>query len=232
MTERTALQTTSCESVACTRGSRYRALAVSCVTAVAVAAVAAANIVYVVAALAMACAFVIAASSTVVRDAYARLVRRRARHRREAVRSRRIRRAGPIREQQYFELRGLVESCEPGDEVRFDLEGLLDRFTCVAMEHDRCVKAIERSDRNGPISQPRSDCRREIRSRRSRMRDDGVARVARLADDLDAIDELVRLMVARSASWGVGASVDRELDRRLAELDEIDAACDELAASS
>ena len=52
----------------------------------------------------------------------------------------------------------------------------------------------------------------------------------KLADELEATDELVRLVAQRVACPEIDGELDRELDRRLWELDEVDAALHQLSA--
>jgi hypothetical protein len=51
-----------------------------------------------------------------------------------------------------------------------------------------------------------------------------------LADELEATDELIRLVAQRVACPPADAELDREIDRRLWELDEVDAALHQLSA--
>ena len=60
-------------------------------------------------------------------------------------------------------------------------------------------------------------------ARRLRHRDECVRRIERLADELEAVDELVRLVAQRVACPPLESELDREIERRLWELDEVDA---------
>jgi hypothetical protein len=162
----------------------------------------------------------------------------RVRYRREAQRLKQLRPTGPVRQQQYVELRDLVEQVErsdPGDAARFELQDLLDHFVRLSLAHQRCLEALRLSsshDLPAVASEPpgRSNRRREIIARRIRHREECLARIDRLADEIDAADELIRLLAQRAACPTLDADLDREIDRRLWELDEVDAAIRQLSA--
>ena len=67
-------------------------------------------------------------------------------------------------------------------------------------------------------------------ARRLRHRDECVRRIERLADELEAVDELVRLVAQRAACPMLDGELDREIERRLWELDEVDEALSQLSA--
>jgi hypothetical protein len=166
-------------------------------------------------------------------------VRARSRARRECLRIKQLRPTGGTRQQHYSELRQLVEEVERLDEAeaaRFELQDLLDHFVRVAVSHQRCVDALRMAGANGlppstPITDPpRSSRRREIVQRRIRHRDECLRRMEKLVDELEGIDQLVRLVVQRTACSRMDGDLDRELDRRLWELDEVDAALRQLSA--
>jgi hypothetical protein len=163
----------------------------------------------------------------------------RERARREAARLRTLRPAGPVRQQQYIELRTLVEEVERTDVCdaeRFELQDLLDHFVRLAVCQQRCLDALRLAGSHDlPQTIPlgdatRSKRRREIMARRMRHREECLRRVDRIADELEAIDELVRLVAQRSACPELDDPLDREIERRLWELDEVDAALDQLSA--
>jgi hypothetical protein len=159
-----------------------------------------------------------------------------ARHRRECERLRRLRPSGPVRQQQYCELRDLVAEIERMDAdaaQRFELQDLLDQFVGLAVGHQRCVDALRYAGTSELVPLPdgrRSTRRREILSRRLRHRKQCVMKIEELADDLEAVDELVRLIAQRAAAPALELDLDREIERRLWELDEVDAALAQLSA--
>jgi hypothetical protein len=67
-------------------------------------------------------------------------------------------------------------------------------------------------------------------ARRMRHRDECVRRIERLSDELEAIDELVRLVAQRVACPQIDHELEREIERRLWELDEVDEALNQLSA--
>jgi hypothetical protein len=163
----------------------------------------------------------------------------RERCRREAHRLKQLRPTGPVRQQQYIELRDLVEQVERTDAAeasRFELQDLLDHFVRLALDHQRCLEAVRLAgghDLPSTISiaeASRSKRRREIMARRLRHRDECLQRVERLADELDAVDELVRLVAQRVACPPLEPDLEREIERRLWELDEVEAALRQLSA--
>jgi hypothetical protein len=169
-------------------------------------------------------------------DAQAQL---RERCRCETQRLRQLRPTGPVRQQQYIELRDLVEQVERMDAAeaaRFELQDLLDHFVRLSLHHQRCLEAVRLGGPHElsaaiPISDAtRAKRRREILQRRLRHRDECLARLERLADEIDAVDELVRLVAQRVACPSLEPDLDRELERRLWELDEVDAALRQLSA--
>lgn len=163
----------------------------------------------------------------------------RERCRREAHRLKQLRPTGPVRQQQYIELRDLVEQVERIDATeaaRFELQDLLDHFVRLSLHHQRCLEAVRMTGSHDlphaiPISEAsRSKRRREILARRMKHRDECLARVDRLADEIDALDELVRLVAQRVACPELEPDLEREIERRLWELDEVDAALRQLSA--
>lgn len=181
----------------------------------------------------------LAAQSTAIRrllDAQAQL---RERCRREAHRLKQLRPTGPVRQQQYIELRDLVEQIEETDAAeaaRFELQDLLDHFVHLSLAHQRCLEAVRLA---GGLELPptlslgdaaRYKRRREIMARRLRHREECLQRVDRLADEIDAADELVRLVAQRVACPAVEPDLEREVERRLWELDEVEAALKQLSA--
>lgn len=160
-----------------------------------------------------------------VRRGIARWARRIARNRRERARLMQVRRSGAFHQRQYLQLRALV-GYDANAVTRFELEDLLDRFALLAANHQCCTDALARAiacDRSGPIATSVPKPSGEIRARRVLHRKQCLARADRIADELDAIDELVRLVIERAAYASLGEhDLEIELDRRLAELDELD----------
>ena len=163
----------------------------------------------------------------------------RERCRREAHRLKQLRPTGPVRQQQYIELRDLVEQIERTDTSeasRFELQDLLDHFVMLSLNHQRCLEALRLAGSHDlpqtiSISEAtRSKRRREIMARRMRHREECLQRVERLADEIDATDELVRLVAQRVACPALDPELDREIERRLWELDEVEAALRQLSA--
>jgi hypothetical protein len=174
-----------------------------------------------------------------VRNQLDRQFEYRVRQRREADRMRLLKPTGPVRQQQYTDLRDLVgeiERTDPDDARRFELQELLDHFVRLAVNHQRCLDSLRlagSSDLPRSIPLPeatRSVRRREIMARRMRHRDECVRRIERLSDELEAIDELVRLVAQRIACPPVDGELDREIERRLWELDDVDEALAQLSA--
>ena len=120
-----------------------------------------------------------------------------------------------------------------GVPVRLDL---LDHFVRLSLHHQRCLEAVRLAGAHDlpqtiPIGEAsRSKRRREIMARRLRHREECLQRVDRLADEIDAVDELVRLVAQRVACPALEPDLEREIERRLWELDEVEAALRQLSA--
>ena len=170
-----------------------------------------------------------------VRREIDRHVEMRCRQKRESERMRRLRPAGAARQQQYCELRDLVaeiERTDPNEAARFELQPLLDHYVTLAVRHQRYLESL-RFAAAGDLATTdtkRSSHRREILARRQRHRDECVRRIEQLSDDLEAVDELVRLVAQRAAAPSLDDGLEREIERRLWELDAVDAALDQLSA--
>lgn len=157
--------------------------------------------------------------------------------RREASRVALLKTIGPVRQQQYRELRELVERIEatdPREAARFEVQDLLDLFVRFAAWHQQYGNALVLAEAS-PLAAPATDLERarrarEIFARRQRHRDGCRQRVEELAGELDAIDQLVRLIAQRVACPAVDDDFDREIQRRLWELDEVDQALAQLSA--
>ena len=163
----------------------------------------------------------------------------RVKQKRESDRMKLLKPTGPVRQQQYCDLRDLVNDIEKTDAAeakRFELQSLLDHFVSLAVSHQKCLDSLRLAGSSDlpralPLPDPhRSARRREIMARRMRHRDECVRRIERLADELEAVDELVRLCAQRVACPQLDGELDREIERRLWELDEVDAALNQLSA--
>lgn len=156
----------------------------------------------------------------------------------ESARFRALRPTGIARQAQYVELRDLVERVEaddPAEAARFELQELLDYFVRDVVAHHRCLEALHVAGNELPIAvpmidPPRSKRRRDIQARRIRHRDECLRRIERLSEEIDATGELIRLVAQRAACPAIASDLDREIDRRLWELDEVDAAMQQLSA--
>jgi hypothetical protein len=167
-------------------------------------------------------------------DEQARLQARTQRHCR---RLRQVRRTSPARMRHYEELRAMVDEIERIDAreaERFELEDLLDHFARLAVGHQRCVDALRLSGADS-LPAPLPDAlvlsrRSDIVQRRIRHRDECVRRMAQITDEIEGIDQLIRLVAQRTACPVFELDLEREIDRRLWELDEVDAAMHQLSA--
>jgi hypothetical protein len=157
---------------------------------------------------------------------------------RHCRRLKQIRRTSPARLRHYEELRVMVEEIERIDDAeaaRFELQDLLDHFVRLAVNHQRCVDALRLSGADAlpaplPPEASRASRRAAIIQRRIRHRDECVRRMAQITDEVEGIDQLIRLVAQRTACPGIDVELDREIDRRLWELDEVDAALHQLSA--
>lgn len=173
-----------------------------------------------------------------VRDHLDRQSENHVRSLREGARIGALRASGPVRRTQYIELRALVEDLEktsPEDAARYELQDLLEHFVRLAVAHQKCIDALRLAGAGDlspiPITgSRRSKRRREIQTRRARHRDECISRIERITDEIEATDELIRLIAQRAACPTLENDLDRELDRRLWELDEVDAAMQQLSA--
>jgi hypothetical protein len=181
----------------------------------------------------------VAMSHRFVRRALDRHVDYRVRQKREVERMQALRPAGPVRQLQYSDLRDLVreiERADPAEADRFELQELLQHFVRLAVSHQKCRNSLRLGGSTDlPLPPPRPEAhrsvrRREIIARRMRHRDECVRRIERLADELEAIDELVRMVAQRVACPSVDEELDREIERRLWELDDVDEALSQLSA--
>jgi hypothetical protein len=144
-----------------------------------------------------------------------------------------------------IELSALVDAVEDSDggwtARRFQLDELLDRYVSVAIAHQRCLHAMQATDRslllralaatpNGIVAEG-TRCRRQLLERRIATWDRTALQATRFEDELAAITDLVRLLAQRAAC--PDALVDGDLvEWRLAELDAEDAALHQLTAGT
>jgi hypothetical protein len=177
----------------------------------------------------------VATRSRLVRRSLAWNNQRRARARRESKRRDALCRATAARREQYFELLGLVEGIERSDPVeaqRLELQELLGHFVQLAVGHQRCVESLRVAGASEaqlqlPFSEDSSSRRcLDITARRLRHREETRTRIEHIADEIDSADGLIRLVAQRTACAHLDALIDgqREIDRRLADLDEVEAA--------
>jgi len=187
-------------------------------------------------------AFVSAAMAIAVSTRYA-FVRRhldreaqaRLRCAREHRRMTAIRPSGAMRIQQYTDLRTLVENVEAQsaeDAERFELQELLEQFANVIVAHQRYVDGLRMTapELSMPQLEAASKRRRDLQTRRRRHREACNARITALADQIEAIDELVRLVAQRVLCPYDDLDIEAEIDRRVTELDDIDAAIRQMSA--
>lgn len=180
--------------------------------------------------LALSAAAVGASTFRFVRRHIDRRTARWARDLREDARFDQLARTSSARSAQYVGLRSLVEDIErdaPVDADRLELQALLDHFVRLAASHQRFLDAMRLGGNlkptNGEIPPSR---RSDLVVRRIRCFDACRQRAEWLAAELDAIDELVRLVAQKLACPALDADVDGEIERRLWELDEVDLALD------
>src|SRR5262249_47183886 len=80
-----------------------------------------------------------------VREQIDKQIEYRVRQKRESDRLRQLKPAGPVRQQQYCDLRDLVgeiERTNAAEAQRFELQSLLDHFVILAVGHQRCLDAL------------------------------------------------------------------------------------------
>ncbi len=171
-----------------------------------------------------------------VRRCIDRQIARRDRARREEGRQRELNCAAASRQQQYDVLRDLtehIERCDSLEAQRFELQDLLDYFVRLTVGHQRCTESLRFLDVGTHTgATPRADtsqCQR-IAARRLRHRETCAIQLERIADEMDAADELIRLVAQRVACANLAPTIGSEIDTRLAELDEVDAALTQLSA--
>ena len=159
-----------------------------------------------------------------------------ARERRESTRKQALRRAPAARQEQYEQLRRLVEGIEKSDPVevrRLELEELLDHFVRLVVGHHHFLESLRVANATTPIfERPPTRHRDDIAARRLRYHEEFTARRATIEDAIDSTDDLIRLVAQRTACANLDTLIDgeSEVDRRLADLDEVEAALVQLSA--
>jgi hypothetical protein len=136
------------------------------------------------------------------------------------------------------ELTGLVDDVERHDPQlarRYELEELLDHHVDVALTYERCVRAMRLADRNAlvtSLSSPAAPAGRRGRlvQRRLRCWDQCRAEADHCVDELAATAELIRLLAQKAASPELRLD-DEALERRLVDLEEEEAALEQLRAA-
>ena len=161
----------------------------------------------------------------------------RAREARERARLERLRPTGPFRQAQYLELRDLVDEIDrtdPAEARRFELQELLDelvRIVVVHAEYENVLSGVGSVANEASAFGPKRGKRAgEILKRRIEHRDECKRRLEQLADLIEAIDQLIHLVAQRVACPPIGDGADRELERRLWELEQVDEAFEQLSA--
>jgi hypothetical protein len=175
----------------------------------------------------------VAARSAFVRAQLDRWAAGQRQRQRDRFRMRRVEVCGPARAHQYRELSDLaqeIESVDANASNRFELEGLLEQFVETSRAHHRCIESLRFAPAGDAPFIERSRMRSDIQARRVRRREDTTKRIAELADELSAVDEMLHLIAHSVHTTGNTTDVRAEIDRRLWELDEVDTAMAEIAA--
>jgi hypothetical protein len=159
---------------------------------------------------------------------FVRWSRHRARREREASRLGLLSGVAAEHRQVYCGLYATVERItqeEPSTASRLELEDLLDYYVRGAAEHQRLLVASQCVLARRPLSlfAEQTTRRDEIYLRRERNRNVCVQRCQELGEDLASISELVYFIAERAASVGLEVELESEIEKRLWELDELDA---------
>jgi hypothetical protein len=170
-----------------------------------------------------------------VRRALERWIASGQRRERERERERRLDLGTPCHREQYDVLRDLVQEAERADAAqseRFGLEELLDDFVRIAEIVERRQRA---TNTVGPLPGPRTATGRmragtaaEVISRRMRLSTRCLRDREVLAGRLESIDQLIRLVACHIACPTLDDRYEHAIDRRLEDLDAVDAALVEL----
>jgi hypothetical protein len=164
---------------------------------------------------------------------FVRWSRHRARREREASRLRLLSGVTAEHRSVYCGLYATVERItqdEPSTAARLELEDLLDHYVRGAAEHQRLLLASQCVLAHRPLSlfAEHSTRRDEIYARRERHRKACSRRCQELGEDLASISELVYFVAERCARVGAPVELESEIEKRLWELDELDASLAQL----
>ena len=169
------------------------------------------------------------------------------RQRRGREREDRMLHAAAEHRDQYTELSARVEEVERSDGGRtagqLELQDLLDYYCDLAVAHRRCLEALSLADRTQLAIQLEEGARRadlttrrrqrlEIIARRARHWDECKVRADELAEMMAVVAELIRLVGQRAAYPTFDTELEREIESRLADLDEQETALRELCAAA
>jgi hypothetical protein len=164
---------------------------------------------------------------------------RRARAARRHTRERTLAPASHDAHETFAELSKLadtVEAIAPDAAARFDLEDLLDRYAVLAVADQRARRAATMFDR-AELERARDACRAaaspdprriDLCERRLRLQDECCRHVDAIANELALVGDLIRL-IAQRAACADEITLDDRIERQLAELDDEDAARNQLA---
>jgi hypothetical protein len=148
---------------------------------------------------------------------------------------------------QYSELSARVDEVERHDggrlSGRLELQDLLDYYCDLSVGHRRCLEVLALADRchlsnqldeltRRGVQNPRRRQRAEIIARRIQHWDECKARAEALSENLAVVAELIRLVGQRAACPLFDGELEREIENRLADLDEQETALKELSAAA
>jgi hypothetical protein len=164
-----------------------------------------------------------------------------ARRREEELREHRCRRetrvqAANVSVHELRLLADLVRKIDPEEVVRYELDDLLDRYAELAIAHARCDEAMRSLDHAAAArtldavgNDGTSAARRAVLERQLQCWKGRQQQARCYHEEMLAIAELVKLIAARTASPDTSMEAG-EIERRLAQLDDEDAAHRELGA--
>ena len=159
-----------------------------------------------------------------VRRAIDSVRRERAKKKWVEVHRNRLKETGPVRTQQYLDLREIADRIAEHD-PSFDVESLLDLFVDLSVEKQRCLDALRLCNGgDGGSSVMKSVMYREIYAQKNRLRDDLIDRMSSVEGQLEEIESLLRVVVVRVV---MPAKVE-DAEQRVAEMLEAEKALSEL----